>query len=211
MHCCTGTHRQAATAALPPSGSVRAHSIDTPLTAHIRHVCLVIDATLWTMEVRTLQVAEWPLWRQLRLDALSDSPDAFRPTLEEEKEQSDDWWIDVIDSTVEHPRGGLWVAEIDGVPVGMCFARTDTDDTVVEIGAMWVRPSARGKGIGSGLLTAALDWAISRGVRHAELWATESNAAAVSLYERYGFRRTTEIQALRAGSDVTVRKMQAAI
>ena len=163
------------------------------------------------MEVRTLQVGEWPLWRQLRFDALSDSPDAFRPTLDEEKEQSDDWWIDMIDSTVEHPRGGLWIAEMEQDPVGMCFARTDTDDTVVEIGAMWVRPAARGRGIGFGLLTAALDWAVSRGVRHAELWVTESNAAAMSLYERYGFRRMTETQALRAGSGVTVRKMQTEI
>jgi len=100
---------------------------------------------------------------------------------------------------------------MEHAPVGMCFARTDTDDTVVEIGAMWVRPSARAVGIGSALLTAALDWAISREVRQAELWVTESNAAAVSLYERYGFRRTTETQALRTRSDVTVRKMQAAI
>ena len=72
-------------------------------------------------------------------------------------------------------------------------------------------PPARGKGVGSGLLIAALDWAISRGVRHAELWVTQSNAEAVSLYERYGFRRTTETQALRAGSDVTAVKMQTAI
>lgn len=163
------------------------------------------------MEVRELQVGEWPLWRQLRLDALSESPDAFRPTLDEEKDQSDDWWIDVIDSTVEHPRGGLWIAELERVPVGMLFARIHTDDTIVEIGAMWVSPPARGKGAGSGLLTAALDWAISRGVHHAELWVTESNAAAMSLYERYGFRRTSETQALRAGSDMTVVKMQAAI
>jgi GNAT superfamily N-acetyltransferase len=159
----------------------------------------------------TLQVGEWRLWRQLRFDALSESPDAFGPTLEEEKDQPDDWWTDIIDSTVEHPRGGLWIAEMERVPMGMLFARTDTDDTVVEIGAMWVRPPAREKGIGPGLLTAALDWAISRGVRHAELWVTESNIAAASLYERYGFRRTAETQALRAGSDVTVMKMQTAI
>jgi len=163
------------------------------------------------MEVRELQVGEWSLWRQLRFDALSDSPDAFRPTLEEEKNRPDDWWIDIVDSTVEHPRGGLWIAEMEGVPVGMCFARTDTDDTVVEIGAMWVSPPARGTGIGSGLLTAVLGWSISRGVRRAELWVTESNAAGVSLYERFGFQRTTETQALRPGSDVTVRKMRAAI
>jgi len=85
------------------------------------------------------------MWRQLRFDALSDSPDAFRSTLEEEQDQSDEWWIDVVDTTVEHLRGGLWIAQIDSVSVGMLFARIDTDHTVVEVGAMWVRPSVRVK------------------------------------------------------------------
>ena len=151
------------------------------------------------------------MWRQLRFDALSDSPDAFRSTLEEEQDQSDEWWIDVVDTTVEHLRGGLWIAQIDSVSVGMLFARIDTDHTVVEVGAMWVRPSVRGEGVGSELLGAALDWARSRGVLHAELWVTESNIAAVSLYERYGFEPTTDRQPLRPGSALTVRKMQAAI
>jgi len=158
-----------------------------------------------------LQIGEWPLWRQLRCDALSDSPDAFRPTLEEEQDQTDEWWADIIDTTVEHPRGGLWIAEITRIPVGMLFARIDSDDTVVEIGAMWVSPPARSNGVGSALLTAALKWASSRGVRHAELWVTDSNTAAVSLYERYGFEAMPDTQALRPGSDLTVRKMQGAI
>lgn len=163
------------------------------------------------MIVRTLQTGEWPLWRQLRLDALSDSPDAFRPTLEDEQDQPDEWWADIIGTTVEHSRGGLWVAEIDCVPVGILFARVDEDVTVVEIGAMWVRPLVRGNGVGSGLLEAALDWARSCSVRRAELWVTESNFAAVSLYERHGFELADDTQPLRSGSDVIVRKMQAAI
>ena len=88
------------------------------------------------MGVRTLQVGEWPLWPQLRFDALSDSPEAFRPTLEDEQDQSDDWGIDVIDPTVKHPRRDLRIAEIEHVPVGRLFARTDTAETVVKIGAM---------------------------------------------------------------------------
>jgi len=178
---------------------------------HIETRIVGTDATLWFMEVRTLQKGEWPLWRQLRFDALSDSPDAFRPTLEEEQDQSDEWWIDIIETTIEHPRGGLWIAEVDSVPVGMLFARIDTDHAVVEVGAMWVHPSVRGRGVGSGLLSAALEWARSRGVRHAELWVTESNSAAMGLYERYGFETTTDNQPLRSGSDSTVRKMESAI
>ena len=163
------------------------------------------------MIVRTLQTGEWPLWRQLRFDALSDSPDAYRPTLEDERHQPDEWWADIIDTTVEHPRGGLWLAEIDRIPVGMLFARVDEGVTVVEIGAMWVRPLVRGEGVGSGLLEAALDWARLCSVSRAELWVTESNFAAVSLYKRHGFELANDTQPLRSGSNLIVRKMQATI
>ncbi len=111
--------------------------------------------------MRTLQTGEW---RQLRFDALSDSPHAFRATLAEEQNRSDESWADIVDTTVEHPRGGLWIAEIDREPVGVLFARIYADHTVVEIGAMWVCPPARGDGVGSGLFATALQWASSRGV-----------------------------------------------
>jgi len=170
-----------------------------------------IDATLSAMNVRTLRTGEWPIWRELRLDALSDSPNSFRTLLEDDTERSAESWADMVDSTVEHPRGGLWIAEIEHEPVGMLFARTDADDSVVEIGAMWVRPTSRDKGVGTALLSAAIEWGGSRGALHAELWVTETNTVAESLYERNGFRPTSDTQSLRPGSSLTVRKMRAAI
>lgn len=159
------------------------------------------------MEVRTLLVGEWPLWRQLRLAALAASPDAFRARLEDECWQTGDWREDLIDSTVVHPRGSLWIAEVDSDSVGMVFARIDSDFSPVEIGAMWVSPTVRGRGIGAALLASPLEWTRAHGVRLAELWVTESNTSAESFYEGFGFQPTAETQPLRPGSNLTVRKL----
>lgn len=105
-------------------------------------------------------------------------------------------------------RANLWIADVDGDSVGMVFATIDADLTMVEIGAMWVSPTVRGKGIGSALLASPLDWARAHGVHRAELWVTKSNTSAESFNQGFGFQPTEQIQPLRDGSDLTVRKLQ---
>ena len=51
-----------------------------------------------------------------------------------------------------------------------------------------VLPSARRQGIGAALLAAVLAWAATRGARHLSLEVRQSNAAALGLYARFGFR-----------------------
>ncbi len=149
------------------------------------------------------------MWRQLAITAATDSPDAFRPTLEENLAYTDQMWADLIDSTVRHPRGALWIAEYDDEPVGMVFARVDEDYAVANLGAMWVAPHARRSGLGSALLAAVMQWAAERGAGSVELGVSEGNTAAMRLYQQHGFESTDETQPLREGSQVTVRTMRA--
>ena len=58
---------------------------------------------------------------------------------------------------------------------------------------MWVRPSGRGHGIGEALIGATADWAKARGHDCLLLWVTESNAAAIKLYDRCGFALTGSV------------------
>jgi len=163
------------------------------------------------MRIRELQEGEWPLWRDLAIAAATDSPDAFRPTVEDHLASTDEMWIDLIESTVKHPRGGLWIAEAGDDAVGMLFARVDASYEVAEVGAMWVAPDNRDAGVGSELLAAAMHWAISQGAHVMELWVTEGNSAAVSLYNRKGFTDTEETQFLRDGCPLIVRKMRVSL
>ncbi len=61
---------------------------------------------------------------------------------------------------------------------------------------MWVRPPARGLGVGEALVEAAASWARARDFGSLSLWVTESNAPARRLYERCGFTTTGESQPL---------------
>ena len=161
--------------------------------------------------IRTIGAEEWTLWRDLRLRALAHSPDAFRSTLEEENKQPDQWWVEIIETTVAHPRGELWVAWVHGEAVGMLFGRVDQEYTTLEIGAMWVAPGVRREGVGSGLIQACVEWGRGCGASTASLWATEVNREAVAFYERHGFVPTEATEALRPGSHLTVRRFETVI
>ena len=60
-------------------------------------------------------------------------------------------------------------------------------DGIANVVSMWVRPSARGNGVGEALIGATADWAKARDHACLLLWVTESNTAARKLYDRCGF------------------------
>lgn len=158
--------------------------------------------------VRLLAASEWPLWRDVFLRSLADSPDAFRPTLGEAEDQPEEFWRGMVEATVEHERSNLWVAVNGNEPVGKLFARIDEELTTLYIGAMWITPDLRGTGIGRRLMEAAEGWGKDCGVARSELWVTEANQAAIDFYESVGYVATDETQMLRAGSTLVVRKLQ---
>ena len=115
----------------------------------------------------------------------------------------------MIESTIVHPRAGLWVADLDDESVGMVFARIDKTHTLVDFGSMWVSPTARGLGLGSALLEAVKTWARQHDAGILECWVSEGNERAIRLYRNHGLIETNETQLLRGHSSVTVRKMKA--
>jgi ribosomal protein S18 acetylase RimI-like enzyme len=60
---------------------------------------------------------------------------------------------------------------------------------VARLYSLATRPEARGRGVGAALLEAAGMAARRRGSRALRLEVRTDNAAAISLYERHGFRR----------------------
>jgi GNAT superfamily N-acetyltransferase len=139
------------------------------------------------MRLRRLEPDDWECWRDMRLAALSDSPDAFASSLVEERNYTEARWRDWI-----RPAYQLQVVVEDGA--GMVGAWKAEDQPAVELYSMWVRPGWRGRGIGDLLVGEVLDWAAGEGHQRVDLWVAEGNVAAERLYRRHGFQMTDERQ-----------------
>jgi ribosomal protein S18 acetylase RimI-like enzyme len=86
----------------------------------------------------------------------------------------------------------ILVAESDGALRGYCSlvlrARDDDGDAVTgEIGAIYVAPASFRSGVGSAMVTGALDLMREQGFDTATLWVLCANLRARSFYARQGF------------------------
>ena len=82
------------------------------------------------------------------------------------------------------PVGAAWYRLFDRERAGYGFV----DERTPEL-AIAVVPNARGKGVGTALLSALLERARADGYPTISLSVDRANAGAIELYERYGFAR----------------------
>jgi GNAT superfamily N-acetyltransferase len=159
--------------------------------------------------VRPLEPDEWPLYRSLRLAALSESPDAFGSTAAHEGARPDAEWAARLSRGAASPRELPLVAEVDDEPGGLTWVRLDDQhDRIAHLHQMWVAPERRGQGVGRALLDAAIAWARSVGAQALVLDVTTGNRDATHLYEAAGFVATGTEQPLRPGSELRSRAMR---
>lgn len=134
------------------------------------------------MELRRAVLGDEPLLREIRLLALSDSPEAFGSTYERESARTtSDWqrWISP---------GVTFILDDDRGANGIVAGQHDSvDPLVVHLLAMWVHPAIRGSGAADQLVAAILAWAASESVRLVRLNVVQLNGRARRFYERHGF------------------------
>ena len=141
--------------------------------------------------VREITADDWELMRDVRLTALAEAPYAFGSTYAREAAFGELQWRGRIS---ERSVSYLARAGQDEEPAGL--AGVYVEDDAADLVSMWVRPGCRGQGVGEALVEAAASWARGRGFCTLFLWVTESNPAAMRLYERCGFAVTGERQPL---------------
>lgn len=162
------------------------------------------------IEVRRLSPDEAPLYREIRLEGLGQDPDAFSSTLENERIQPLSFFAERLAGAVVF--GAFQGSELLGVAgffvqVGLKHAHKGT------LWGMYVRPAARGAGVGRRLVEAVIDYARPR-VELIQLSVIAENPAARRLYARLGFeeygveKRAAKYQG-RYHDDVLMAKMLA--
>jgi GNAT superfamily N-acetyltransferase len=166
------------------------------------------EYNVYVFEIRRLRPEDWRAYREIRLRALQDSPHAFGSTFEVERSKSDEYWegrlISAAMSSQQLPLGAYEGAHLVGLVWGAIDSQRSETIHVIQ---MWVDPDARGRGIGSQLLTSVIQWAREKDARSVHLRVTCGDTPATRLYFRAGFRSTSDVEPLRPGATELTRLM----
>ena len=143
-------------------------------------------------QVRRIKVDEGLRLRALRLQALADAPTAFGSThAREEKFAEDVWHRRAADGAAGLASVTIVAEQADrlvGMASGLATDATEANVIGPVLVGMFVDRSVRRLGIGEALIESVKTWARSRGHVSLHLWAVSSNAPALALYRRCGFR-----------------------
>lgn len=144
-----------------------------------------------TVTLRLLAPDDAPAYRALRLRALTEHPEAFTSSAEDEAEKPLAWSVQRLGADAARPhdffigafRGGLLVGMV-GLQ-GQYRPKERHNATVV---GLYVAPEAAGQGLGWALMQALLARARALpGLAQLDLTVTEGSPKAQGLYARCGF------------------------
>jgi ribosomal protein S18 acetylase RimI-like enzyme len=130
------------------------------------------------------------VFKAVRLRALEDAPSAFGSTYARESTFSDSEWSARVERWNGDTGVGFLATDL-GEPCGIAGSLLDqADGSRAELVSVWTAPTHRGRGIGGLLVEAVISWAHSRDVHDLYLMVTQTNDAAIRLYQKLGFRLT---------------------
>jgi len=109
---------------------------------------------------------------------------------------------DFLAAQPDASRERAWIAERAGERVGCVFLVRRSAATA-QLRLLLVEPSARGKGVGSSLVDACVDFARSAGYSSIVLWTQSVLRAARAIYAAKGFRRVASEKHAEFGTPLT--------
>ncbi|MBW8753641.1 MAG: GNAT family N-acetyltransferase [Sphingomonadales bacterium] len=104
-----------------------------------------------------------------------------------------------------HPMAEVVIAEVDGAPQGFALFfhnfSTFEGKPALYLEDLFVRPEARGGGLGKALLIHLAGLAVERGCARFEWCVLDWNAPAISFYEKLGARPMSDWTVMRVDGD----------
>lgn len=148
------------------------------------------------VQISTLSIADWSLYKELRLKALRQDSIAFLDSFEEALDKVDDYWMRHLNASEEDSI--TLFARASNKLVGMIAILFNTKvktKHVAEIVGMYVDPKHRGKGIGIKLMQEIENKVREReDIKKIKLEVVETQEAAINLYKKQGFKVVGKLQ-----------------
>lgn len=139
------------------------------------------------MKIVPVTENDWASLKNIRLESLRESPDAFGITYQEAKEVSEEEW-----RSISSGESGLkfFLARSGNKNVGLVGGVQTAGE--YELVSMWVKPEKRNGGIGASLIKELLVHAKFEGFSTVMLSVSSKNKAALNLYTKIGFKECKE-------------------
>lgn len=147
------------------------------------------------ISVRALGAADWQTYREVRLAALRDAPDAFVSTLTQEEALPQQEWQDRM------TRSMRLVAQNGTETVGVASVGDAEEPATAQVFGLWVSPESRGSGIAGRLVQAAATAARQQGKTQLTYWVGTDNPRAVAFASAFGFRPGDARRPMHEGGD----------
>ena len=138
--------------------------------------------------IRHATPADAVAFRELRLEALQDSPVAFSADYQQNLNHPAKYWEDRL--TMEADEASIFLAEHEGKLIGKTgIARGGSLKTrhSAWIWGVYVTPEWRGLRIAEELINSCSTWAKARKILLVKLGVAATNTSAIRCYERCGF------------------------
>ena len=146
------------------------------------------------IRVRVLDQDEWATYRDVRLRALRESPEAFVASADEEEALGEQYWKDrMVRSRRILAQDGDEVIGVVSVGTGH---RTNIPGAG-ELFGLWVEPPRRGSGVARRLMEKAATVGRQVGLRQLVYWVGTDNGRAVAFASSFGFRPTDDRRPMR--------------
>ena len=130
-------------------------------------------------------------YRDLRLEALRNHPEAFSADYQVYLAKPIDFWVDRLRvKNHENPVMTYFAVHADKF-IGMCsivYANSPKTRHTATIVGMYVQSEWRSLHIAEALINACIDWARSQGIKVVKLAVVTTNSSAIRCYARNGFR-----------------------
>ena len=146
-----------------------------------------LETKLGPVLIREAIFSDAQNFRELRLDALQDTPIAFPADYIVNVNHPMNFWEDRLKTD---EIGKLLFAEHQNQLIGMMGIRRGETSKTKHSATIWgvyVRPAWRGLHIAESLIEACIEWARSKNINIVKLGVTAASTSAVRCYQRCGF------------------------